>query len=219
MLIQLLAQFGDLRPEVDDLAIALIQCGQHVLGLESRRDMLRAVGVPGVDAEQHHLFRLRLVGIRHQPREQVGRGLDRACLRRVVCASPSYLAAHGEPGMPADLSRLRCINFDAMSSPDAWRFQVDGVEHYVPVHSRLQVNTAEAAIDAAIAGAGVTRVLCYQIAAAQRRRALQRVLHAYEPASAPISFAYTAQRRLPLKQRVFIGFAAPRLRERLGEVG
>lgn len=138
--------------------------------------------------------------------------------RRVVCASPSYLAAHGEPSVPADLSRLRCINFDAMSSPDAWRFQVDGVEHDVPVHSRLQVNTAEAAIDAAIAGVGVTRVLCYQVAAAQRRGALQRVLQAYEPAAAPISFAYTSQRRLPLKLRAFIDFAAPRLRERLGAV-
>ena len=36
----------------------------------------------------------------------------------------------------------------------------------VPVHSRLSVNTAEAAIDAAAAGVGVTRVLSYQVAQA-----------------------------------------------------
>lgn len=135
--------------------------------------------------------------------------------RRVVCASPAYLAAHGTPATPDELGGHRCISFEAMSAADVWRFAVDGVELSVPVRSRLMVNTAEAAIDAALAGAGLTRVLCYQIEAAERDGRLQRVLRGFEPAPAPISLVYTAQRRLPLKLRAFLDFATPRLRERL----
>lgn len=135
--------------------------------------------------------------------------------RRVVCASPAYLAAHGTPATPNELGGHRCITFEAMSAAETWRFPVDGVEISVPVRSRLMVNTAEAAIDAAVAGAGLTRVLCYQVEAAERDRQLQRVLRGFEPAPAPISLVYGAQRRLPLKLRAFLDFATPRLRERL----
>lgn len=135
--------------------------------------------------------------------------------RRVVCASPVYFAAHGVPEAPAQLGDHRCISFEAMGAAEGWRFPVDGAEINVPVHSRLVVNTAEAAIDAAIAGAGVTRVLCYQIDAAERGRQLQRALREFEPSTLPISLVHAGQRRLPLKLRAFLDFAAPRLRERL----
>ena len=137
--------------------------------------------------------------------------------RRVVCASPAYLAAHGSPTTPAELGGHRCISFEAMSTAEVWHFKVGGVEFSVPVRSRLTVNTAEAAIDAAIAGVGLTRVLCYQIEAAERDGRLHRVLRDFEPASAPISLVYAGQRRLPLKLRAFLDFATPRLRERLAD--
>ena len=136
-------------------------------------------------------------------------------VRRVVCGHPDYFSAHGLPKVPLDLSSHRCISFDMISSPDVWSFPVGGTELAVPVRSRLVVNTAEAAIDAAIAGVGVTRVLSYQIEEAIRHGRLQTVLRAFEPAAVPASFVYTGQRRLPLKLRAFIDFAAPRLRERL----
>jgi DNA-binding transcriptional LysR family regulator len=80
---------------------------------------------------------------------------------RVVCGSPAYFAAHGVPKHPADLADLACISFDVLNSPTAWNFATPGAkgEQTVAVRSRLSVNTAEAAIDAAVAGAGVTRVL------------------------------------------------------------
>lgn len=136
--------------------------------------------------------------------------------RRVVCASPDYVSAHGAPVAPAELIEHRCIAFSAMGSSEAWVFPVGGTEQSVPVRPRLLVNTAEAAIDAAIAGLGVTRVLCYQIGPAQRSGQLQRLLSEYEPLAAPISFVHAGQRRLPLKLRAFLDFATPRLRERLG---
>jgi DNA-binding transcriptional LysR family regulator len=84
------------------------------------------------------------------------------------------------------------------------------------VRSRLIVNTAEAAIDAAIAGVGVTRVLSYQIDQASRAGLLDTALRDFEPAPLPISLVYAGQSRLPLKLRAFLDFAAPRLRERVG---
>jgi DNA-binding transcriptional LysR family regulator len=85
------------------------------------------------------------------------------------------------------------------------------------MHSRLVVNTAEAAIDAAIAGLGITRVLSYQIARAAQAGALTVVLQEFEPAPLPVSLIYTGQRPLPLKLRAFLDFAAARLKARVSE--
>jgi DNA-binding transcriptional LysR family regulator len=135
--------------------------------------------------------------------------------QRVVCGSPGYFSARGIPSTPAELGAHRCVSFEAMGSAEAWRFTVEGKELSVPVRSRLVVNTAEAALDAAIAGVGLTRVLCYQMRSAQGDGRLQRVLREFEPAPAPISLVTTGRQRLPLKLRAFLDFATPRLRDRL----
>jgi DNA-binding transcriptional LysR family regulator len=66
-------------------------------------------------------------------------------------------------------------------SPDAWKFAVGKSTVSVAIHSRLIVNTAEAAIDAAIAGVGITRVLSYQVASALRAGTLALALREFEP--------------------------------------
>jgi DNA-binding transcriptional LysR family regulator len=135
-------------------------------------------------------------------------------VRQVVCASPEYLAAHGTPSKPADLSQHSCITFDALGSSTSWRFESNtgrGVD-VAPVRSRFWVNTAEAALDAAMAGAGVTRVLSYQAAKPVEEGKLRLVLESFEPSPVPVSLIHTAQGMLPLKTRSFIDFAVPRLR-------
>jgi len=136
-------------------------------------------------------------------------------IRRVVCGSPAYLAERGTPKNPGELGTHDCITFEALSSPNAWVFTTAKSDASVSIHSRLVVNTAEAAIDAAIAGVGITRVLSYQIANAMRAGALAVVLERFEPAPSPVSLVYTGQRLLPLKLRAFLDFAAPRLKARL----
>jgi DNA-binding transcriptional LysR family regulator len=108
-----------------------------------------------------------------------------------------------------------CITFEGLSSPHAWVFTTAKSDASIPIHSRLVVNTAEAAIDAAIAGVGITRVLSYQIANAMQAGALAVVLEKFEPAPSPVSLVYTGLRLLPLKLRAFLDFAAPRLKARL----
>ena len=136
-------------------------------------------------------------------------------IRRIICANPAYLAGRGVPTRPQDLAGHDCVTFEGLASPATWTFGAGKSEIVVPVRSRLQVNTAEAAIDAAIAGLGLTRVLSYQADASVRAGALQVVLEPFEPPPWPVSLVHAGQGRLPVKLRAFLDFAAPRLRERL----
>lgn len=138
-------------------------------------------------------------------------------IRRVVCASPGYFAAHGVPQAPGELAGHPCVTFAGLSFGQAWRFMENKAELAVPVHARLVVNTAEAAIDAAIAGIGLTRVLSYQVAEPLRAGTLELALTDFEPPSWPVSLVHAGQGLLPLKLRAFLDFAGPRLRARLAQ--
>jgi DNA-binding transcriptional LysR family regulator len=133
-------------------------------------------------------------------------------LRAIVCASPGYLEAHGTPKTPDDLAAHRCITFEAVF-PGAWQF-ADGTA-FSPARPRMVVNTAEAAVDAAVAGIGVTRVLSYQADAALHAKRLRRLLRPFEPEPVPVNLVWDGQQRVTSKLRTFLDFAAPRLRERL----
>ena len=133
-------------------------------------------------------------------------------VRQVVCASPGYLSARGRPTHPDELATHDCVTFEGLMSPDNWKFSSGKSFTQVAVHSRLIVSTAEAAIAAAIAGVGVTRVLSYQISDALSDRALEIVLPEFEPPPSPVSLVYPSQGRLPVKLRAFLDFAVPRLR-------
>jgi len=140
-------------------------------------------------------------------------------VRRVVCASPAYLAAHRPgPSRPIDLEGHACITFEGLMSPTVWKFRNAKGEIPVAIKSRLVVNTAEAAIDAAVAGVGITRVLSYQIAEALRARTLKILLGDFEPEPSPVNLVYAGQGLLPIKTRAFVDFAVERLRRQLGAI-
>jgi DNA-binding transcriptional LysR family regulator len=136
-------------------------------------------------------------------------------IRRVLCASPDYLSRRGQPVRVEDLAAHDCVSFELLATGETWRFQVEGAEVAVPIRPRLTVSAAEAAVDAAIAGLGVTAVLSYQVESALRAGELALILRSAEPAPLPVSFLYASQGRLPLKLRALLDFATPRLRARL----
>jgi DNA-binding transcriptional LysR family regulator len=136
-------------------------------------------------------------------------------IRRVLCASPAYFAQRGGPKRPEDLSNHDCVTFENLASSTIWTFRDGQSEVSVPVSSRLVVNTAEAAIDAAIAGGGITRVLSYQIADAIAAGTLVTCLETFELKPWPVSLVHTGQGPLPLKLRTFLDFATPRLKAKL----
>lgn len=137
-------------------------------------------------------------------------------IRQVVCASPQYLATHGKPRRLEQLRVHDCITFGGLNSSDRWIFGHAKSRVAVAVHSRLVVNTADAAISAAVAGSGVTRVLSYQVADAIRRGELEILLGKFEPAAVPVHLVYPGG-RLPLKLRAFVDYTVPKLQELLSE--
>lgn len=136
-------------------------------------------------------------------------------VRQVVCASPAYLAGRGQPATPGDLAAHDCISFMGFTSPDAWTFPIGGKSVPVTVRSRLVVDAAEAVLDAAIAGAGITRLYSYHVADAVRDGRLKVLLSGFEPPPLPVNIVYLGGGLVPVKVRAFIDFAAPQLRARL----
>jgi len=135
-------------------------------------------------------------------------------VRRVVCGAPDYFATAGEPRAPADLEAMACIAFDFLSGPAPWRFAAPGAAEFtlsLP-RPRLSVNTAEAAVEAAAAGVGVTQVLSYQAAEQVAAGALRIVLKDFEVAPLPVSLVHVAQGATPMKVRAFLDMAGDRLR-------
>ena len=128
-------------------------------------------------------------------------------MRTVVCASPKLLAGQGVPQSPEDLAGLPCVNFELLSPASAWPFR--------PIRPRLSVTTAEAAVWAAAQGLGVTRVLHYQCADAINDGSLRIILANFEVEPLPVHLLHAARGALPAKLRVFLDFAAGRLRKGL----
>jgi DNA-binding transcriptional LysR family regulator len=136
-------------------------------------------------------------------------------IRQVTCASPAYLAARGVPSAPPELPGHDCISFTMLSPPGIWRFAGAKPQQRVTVNPRLVVNTAEAAIDAAKGGLGITRVLSYQVAASLADGYLRLILEDFEPEAMPVSLLHREDRLPQAKVQRFIALAAPRLRQAL----
>ena len=136
-------------------------------------------------------------------------------IRVVVCASPAYLEARGRPQTPDQLPDHHCIAINSVASPTTWRFHKGKREFVIPVQSRLCVNTSEAAVIAAVAGAGLMRVMSYKMDAARRAGTLELVLEAFEVEPLPVHIVYSPRKPVPLKLRAFLDWMAPRLKARL----
>lgn len=77
-------------------------------------------------------------------------------VRRLLVAAPSYLARHGRPGHPHDLTRHRGLGYAYLPSGDTWRFVgPDGAEQSVAITGPLRANNADALMPALLAGAGI----------------------------------------------------------------
>jgi DNA-binding transcriptional LysR family regulator len=136
-------------------------------------------------------------------------------IRIVVCGSPSYLSAHGQPKQLTDLREHDCIVIDDYATPAVWRFVQGRRAMVAPVGSRLRVNTSEAAVLAAIDGSGLARVMSYKMEAAKRAGKLAIVLEEFEPEALPVHVIYAQRKPVPLKLRVFLNWMTPRLKARL----
>jgi DNA-binding transcriptional LysR family regulator len=138
-------------------------------------------------------------------------------VRRVICASPGYLARRGTPQRPEDLKDHDGISFRGFPIAPEWRYRKDGPAFAVEPKTRLAVNTTEAAIDAALANLGIIRVLSYQVADELKSGTLQTVLEEFTPEALPVSLVYPDTGLMPPKVRTFLNSIVPRLRTRLAD--
>lgn len=104
-------------------------------------------------------------------------------LRMLVVGSPAYLARHPAPSTPRDLTNHDCINMRMATKGDlyAWEFEKDGHALRVRVAGRLIVNETETAINAALAGHGLTYAMTDRIAGPLATGALVPVLEDWSP--------------------------------------
>ena len=129
-------------------------------------------------------------------------------MRRIVVGSPAYLKARGEPKTPAAIATHDTIQFGATTASLDWRFVDDGNEVRVAHAPRFITNSADAAIQYAEAGGGLTRVMFYQAADALKAARLRIVLAKFEQEPLPIHLVYPTSRLLSAKVRAFIDLVA-----------
>ena len=156
------------------------------------------------------------LGIRTGPLPDIGIVARRiGSVRRILCASPDYLSSRGRPETPEDITAHDCVTFTGFTHAETWEFQTGGSPASVPIRSRLQVDAAEAVVEAALAGAGIARLFSYHVAQAVKDGRLSLLLEEFEPPPLPVNLVYLGGGLLPLKVRAFLDFAAPRLKARL----
>jgi DNA-binding transcriptional LysR family regulator len=135
-------------------------------------------------------------------------------VRRVVVAAPRYLARRPRIEQPSDLTSHQIIAVSQFGL-DAWNFPplpgscVPRTVHFAP---RLMVNSVRAAIDSAVEGGGITRVFSCQVADHVRAGELEILLADHEEPPIPVHLLTPTGRLAVPKARVFVDFAAPRLR-------
>lgn len=136
-------------------------------------------------------------------------------VRRIICASPAYLARRGVPRRPEDLAQHDGISFQGFVVAPESRYRRDSAAFTVHPRPRLAVNTTDAAIQAALAGFGIIRLLSYQVEEELRSGQLQILLPDFAPEPLPVSLVYPEAELLPLKVRCFLDWTVPRLRDRM----
>lgn len=75
--------------------------------------------------------------------------------RRILCASPAYIAAHGQPASPQALLDHNCLRFSGFASFPAWRLSCGEQQQTVMVNGSMTANDSEALLAAARAGVGI----------------------------------------------------------------
>lgn len=127
-------------------------------------------------------------------------------VRRILVASPAYLAARG---MPANIPALHdhdLISFAEIDRAPEWRFGPAG-KPAIRIEPRLIVNTADAAIAAAVDGMGIARVLSYQALDAIAAGTLVALHDDVAPPPVPVHLVYQANRRASVNVRAFVEVA------------
>jgi DNA-binding transcriptional LysR family regulator len=138
-------------------------------------------------------------------------------VRRILVASPEYLAKHGKPRRPADLRRHDVIVFTGLMPNREWTFVEGRGQSRLALASRLEINDAGAALAAAEQGKGITITLSYMVVDQIRKGRLVSVLDGFTPPAVPVQIVYPQAHLVAPKLRAFLDYATPLLRKALAK--
>jgi DNA-binding transcriptional LysR family regulator len=133
-------------------------------------------------------------------------------VRKVVCATPTYLRRHEAPRSPSDVAAHRCISFTALDPGGEWRFHEGRRTFQVPIIAALATNQVDAALDACVQGLGLGRFLSYQVAPYRAGRRLRYLLEQFEPPPLPVHLVYAHARPMSARLRAFVDSCVSELR-------
>lgn len=136
-------------------------------------------------------------------------------VRKVLTASPDYLARRGAPAVPADLLHHDLLDFTAFRRGSGWSHLTDSEGEPLAIRPRLSIDAAEPLIDAAVSGVGIISLFCFHVAEAVQSGALVPLLRDFDPPPQPVHVLHLGTGSVPQKVRAFLDFATPRLRARL----
>lgn len=129
-----------------------------------------------------------------------------AVMPHVVCAAPSYFAAHGKPETPSDLTAHTAIRFSLSGHADVWGFGKDGRTEHVVVDARYSVSSSLAVRDALRAGFGVSLIPRPYVEDDLREGRLQAALEDWATVETTLYAVYPSRQHLAPKIRVFVDF-------------
>ncbi|MFN2378372.1 MAG: LysR family transcriptional regulator [Candidatus Binatia bacterium] len=139
-------------------------------------------------------------------------------VRRILVASPEYLARRGTPASPADLKLHSVIAFSGLMPNRELRFVSTQGPTSVVLDPAFEINDAAAALDACEAGHGITIALSYMVRDRIREGRLLPILDDVTPPPRPVHLVHPHARLVAPKIRAFLDFAAPRLKQVLAEL-
>lgn len=140
------------------------------------------------------------------------RALKVGSVRLVLCASPQYLQKQGMPEQPEDLLEHELIASSSSTDALHWRFAENKGARQLRIQPRLTVTTNDAAIEAALEGFGITRLLSYQVAPQLAENKLKIIMQPFEPPALPINIVHREGRYSSVKVRALVDLLAERLR-------
>jgi len=133
-----------------------------------------------------------------------------ARVRMVLCASPAYLEARGEPAHPGELAAHACLHYGYREAGNQWRLEGADGRHSVTVRCALWSNNGEVLREAALRGLGIALLPTFIVGAELESGRLRALLPGYRPPDAALSALYPRHRHLSAKVRLFVETLAER---------
>lgn len=132
--------------------------------------------------------------------------------RRVIVASPDYLARCGTPQVPEDLLKHNCLNFNFRRVEPVWPFVRQGREFALTVKGPIEANNGETLGQLAAIGIGIARVGAFSVAHELAEGRLVPILEEFNPGDIEIIHAvFVGGATTPARIRAFVDFLAARL--------